>query len=252
MPIPCSVTHRKGDGGKHNWVFHRLQPNSDAKRCIIFFPGDISNFASPAQEYEHSLEGLFWGICKKFPLDDIMMIRAQNIKENFALYLNFLMVDPYGAPRHSQDDIAGSVHLQKLIDGIEKKYDNLVLVGFSKGSIVLNALFRLPADQPFWSNVSAVHFVDPGLHQPGMFPPFSLDDLRRVVAPSMRVFMHGTPRQFEDANRPYVKEEVIEFTERLKTSGLRCDIFEYFKDEHPCLKMHFDVLKVFKTEEDIP
>lgn len=93
-----------------------------------------------------------------------------------------------------------------------------------------------------------MHFVDPGLMQPGLFPQYSLEPLLKV-APKMKVFFHGTPRQFMDEQRPFVRQEALSLHQRLKKAGFATAFHEYFQGEVPSLEMHFNALKVFKTDE---
>eukprot|EP00397_Hematodinium_sp_SG-2012_P063600 GEMP01088157.1.p1 GENE.GEMP01088157.1~~GEMP01088157.1.p1 ORF type:complete len:246 (+),score=35.07 GEMP01088157.1:213-950(+) len=245
MPLACSVLHREGASGKFNYLFHRIVGSS---RVVCLFPGDISDFASPGTEYKHSLEGIFWRMCRKFPNDDVLMIRPKIIKDHFALYLNFLVTDPFGIPRpEAALDVDSALHFEKLLQATGEEYEDVCVVGFSKGLVVLNSLLSNPGKCTFWSRVSAFHYVDPGLHQPGAFPRFSVEDLQ-AVAPSLRISIHGTPRQFQDPSRPFVREEATAFHTWMQKAGVDCRMYEYFQDQSPSLDMHFNALDEFKIE----
>lgn len=283
MPLRAGAFHCTGAERKMNWLLVRALP--EAQRCIVFFPGDISDFAPLAGlPYSYSLEALMWVLCSKFPGDTIVLVKPRMMVDHYAIYVNFMLVDSTGNPRplgsmRRSDERAGGAaedcdermpdasteeviepphavaHLQGLLSSLETELGaalppQLMLVGFSKGAVVLAALLREAQAEPeFWGRVRAVHFVDAGLSVPGVFP-LREEELQAasLVAPEgFAIWLHGTPRQWEDAARPFVAEETDAFARRCETAGLRVERRCYGAGEAPSLDMHFDSLRCFCT-----
>lgn len=125
----------------------------------------------------------------------------------------------------------------------------LVLVGFSKGAAVLNALFRDAEAAGLLARCADVHFVDAGLHIPGVFPVSApeLELVARAATERFIVWLHGTPRQMDDPQRPFVAQESREFEQRCRDAGLRVERRSYAEGGPPSLEMHFDALRSFQT-----
>eukprot|EP00928_Gymnodinium_smaydae_P092251 TRINITY_DN76074_c0_g1_i1.p1 TRINITY_DN76074_c0_g1~~TRINITY_DN76074_c0_g1_i1.p1 ORF type:complete len:335 (+),score=82.18 TRINITY_DN76074_c0_g1_i1:44-1048(+) len=97
MPIRAAVLHCIGDQQKANWLLVRHVPG--AARCIICFPGDISDFAVGDKSYRYSLESLLWVLTCKYPEDTVVLVRPRMMVGLFAAYVNFMFVDSTGSPR---------------------------------------------------------------------------------------------------------------------------------------------------------
>merc|ERR1719329_1619810 len=123
----------------------------------------------------------------------------------------------------------------------------LVLVGFSKGAAVLNALLR--DAEELVGRCTDVHYVDAGLHIPGVFPMGAreLELVARAASERFTVWLHGTPRQMDDPQRPFVAQESREFEQRCRDAGLRVERRSYAEGGPPSLDMHFDALRSFQT-----
>lgn len=273
MPLSIAVSHCRGDAGKYNWLLVRLVP--EASRCVVFFPGDISDFASGGAPYGYSLEALMWVLCCKYPKDSIVLVKSRMMVGFFAIYVNFMLVDGQGNPRPRSDlhvnpdveDNAGRLddvvsgpsavdHLEALLStlgqGLQQALPRrLVLVGFSKGTAVLSALLKEPA-KAFWNRVEDVHFVDPGLTIPGIFPVYAeeLHQLAFAAGAGFRIWLHCTPRQIEDPDRPYIAEECNVFAQNCEAAGLQVERRVYGRGLPPSLDMHFDAIKCFQTSVD--
>ncbi|CAA6674964.1 unnamed protein product [Spirodela intermedia] len=113
-----------------------------------------------------------------------------------------------------------------------------VLLGFSKGGIVLNQILSeissitsdslaysiFPASEGrFLRSISAFHFVDVGLNRAGAYLTdasvvgriveiFRLWDSSKVV----RFVLHGTPRQWCDGRRPWIRREKARLAQLLR------------------------------------
>lgn len=268
MPLSAGLFHCRGADQKYNWVLAKLIPG--AQRCVVFFPGDISDFADCAQPYSYSLEALLWALCCKFPQDSIVLVKPRILKDHFAIYVNFMLVDGCGNPRpFSERRVGGDEvgqaeaelehpraveHLRLLLDSLaletgEQLPQRLVLAGFSKGAAVLNSLMREP-EAEWWSRVESVHFLDAGLTVPGVFPlsEADLQRLRDAAAENIRIWLHCSPRQIQDASRPFVAEEHDAFERRCQAVGLSVDRRVYAEGRPVSLNMHFDVVRCFFTK----
>ncbi|CAE7357289.1 unnamed protein product [Symbiodinium natans] len=269
MPLRAGLFYCAGIAGKMNWLLVRHVPS--ASRYVVFFPGDISDFANKHAPYSYSLEGLLWVLCSKYPDDTVVLVKPRMMLDHFAIYANFMMVDGMGNPRHLSDkrnekqadasrpdeyDVPASGHLRQLLSSLGKELgeevpSSLVLVGFSKGAAVLNALMRDP-EESLWSAVRTVHFVDAGLAIPGVFPlgEQELQKLNKVVPQEFEIWLHCTPRQVEDESRPFVAHEHDAFEAKCKALGVAVQRRMYAAGLPVSLDMHFDALRCFVTSRE--
>lgn len=264
MPVRAGLFHCRGDKGKCNWLLVRHVP--EAQRCVVFFPGDISDFAAGDAPYGYSLEALLWVLCCKFPEDTVVLVKPHMMVNFFAIYVNFMLVDGIGNPRPLSDlrgedgeepimqAPSAAAHLEALLASLEGHVGDalprpLLLVGFSKGASVLCALLRDSREAALWGRCRGVHFVDAGLQVPGIFPVGSqeLEALGASAAEGFAVWLHGTPRQLQDAERPFVREETEAFAQRCLAAGLRVERRCYAEGLAPSLNMHFDSIRCFHS-----
>jgi hypothetical protein len=61
-----------------------------------------------------------------------------------------------------------------------------------------------------------------------------------------KIFLHGTPRQWEDTRRPYIKAEKDRMVELCEQYGVPVQVYTYFEGQKPSLKMHFEILLKMK------
>lgn len=159
---------------------------------------------------------------------------------------------------------------------------NTIILGFSKGGIILNQLvselgfsdIKCMEDPPqltgftkitgnhivpvsresFFDSITEVHYVDVGLNS---FGACLTDDvvIQRVAErlidkdKSLRFVLHGTPRQWNDTRRPWIREEKDTFRQilnsgRQKSKG-KLQVCEktYFTELFPDLQMHFEIIE---------
>ncbi|KAJ0259205.1 Uncharacterized protein HA466_0055910 [Hirschfeldia incana] len=145
-----------------------------------------------------------------------------------------------------------------------------ILLGFSKGGVVMNQFLSemssfetnsseeigiIPSSrESFLNSISQVHYIDVGLNSSGAY----ITDhsvVQRISqrlagggANSVRVFIHGTPRQWRDEQRGWILKEKDELVRLLKSesenSGGKLQVHErfYFADRVPGLQMHFEII----------
>lgn len=160
-----------------------------------------------------------------------------------------------------------------------------IILGFSKGGVVINQLVTelafadnvqsteaptqskggsfskisgnpiVPSSrESFFDSISEIHYVDVGLNSPGAYLTDKIIIERiaeRVIRKDkpMRFVLHGTPRQWSDPRRAWIREEKDKFRQLLesesKRSGGRLQVCEriYFADKCPDLQMHFEIIE---------
>ncbi|XP_043697889.1 UPF0565 protein C2orf69 homolog isoform X3 [Telopea speciosissima] len=154
-----------------------------------------------------------------------------------------------------------------------------VILGFSKGGAVLNQLvtelaysnvdsseslnnrMKNPVDgiiprtkDSLLNSISEIHYVDVGLNTSGAY----LTDhavIKRISerlmlgAARIRFVLHGTPRQWSDKRRPWIRNEKEQLRQQLEDaaqkSGGKLQVCErlYFADQIPDLQMHFEIIE---------
>lgn len=159
------------------------------------------------------------------------------------------------------------------------KIPSTFMVGFSKGGTVLNQLVteyafldvKFIGDQSSPSPVNSIipssskslldsireiHYVDVGLNSPGAYLTDKMvikQMSRRMINISdvgrMRVMLHGTPRQWCDKRRDWIRQEKEEFARLLEfeaqNSEVKLKVSEkmYFAGMSPDLQMHFQIIE---------
>ncbi|XP_058084662.1 uncharacterized protein LOC131232446 isoform X2 [Magnolia sinica] len=148
-----------------------------------------------------------------------------------------------------------------------------IIIGFSKGGTVLNQLLselahlkHEPAriweenaifpssENSLLRSISDFHYVDVGLNSKEAY----LTDANVIKKISehlsrgtdgMRFVLHGTPRQWCDSSRPWIRNEKDRLLQLLEEeahrSGGKLQVHErfYFPDRPPNLQMHFEIIE---------
>lgn len=150
-----------------------------------------------------------------------------------------------------------------------------ILLGFSKGGTVLNQLVTELAFTPinvshvsiheddeiipsskerFLNSIREIHYVDVGLNSQGAYLTDN-DVLERIskrlvhVDEVIRFFLHGTPRQWCDNRRVWIKNEKDKLIQIIESeahkSGGRIQVCEkfYFANKPPSMQMHFEIIE---------
>jgi hypothetical protein len=147
-------------------------------------------------------------------------------------------------------------------DDIALDKSKLMLIGFSKGCVVLNQLIyefhylkTLTPDDitmlNFVSRISDMFWLDGG-HAGGKNTWITsrslLETLTRL---GVKIWVHVTPYQVQDDRRAYIRREEHAFTELLQKLGAQVSRTLHFDGATPDLHMHFDVLNVFRNSDII-
>lgn len=173
-----------------------------------------------------------------------------------------------------------------LIDQIASVHHcpRTIVLGFSKGGVVMNQLMSeissldtnfaettsatveeptsqhekiqiIPASkESFLNSISEVHYIDVGLNSSGAY----ITDhnvvqrisqrLARRTDSLLRIVIHGTPRQWCDEQRGWIRKEKDELVRLLEAetenSGGKLQVCErfYFSDRLADLQMHFEII----------
>lgn len=150
----------------------------------------------------------------------------------------------------------------------------IFILGFSKGGTVLNQIVTELAYSDIGSNVnsseeistvpktkeallnniSEIHYVDVGLNSTGAYLT-SNDVFERISkrliqgALELRFVLHGTPRQWSDKRRDWIRKEKDKMLLLLESeahkSGGKLEVLSryYFDDKPPNMQMHFEIIE---------
>lgn len=210
----------------------------------------------------------------RFPNSFVWVVRPSRYHLNtFACYHNFVDANIFGVPDHRNLDYGALYHLRDLLNSavgriLDIREDEedpeedptyefpVVLVGFSKGCVVLNQIiYELsmvsegvdPRLTDFVSRISTMYWLDGG--HSGESNTWITDEkclyhLAKHV-PSIRV--HVTPYQIKDSSRPWIGREQKKFVEILRSLGAKdVKVKIHFQDRDPSLAFHFKLLENFK------
>lgn len=154
-------------------------------------------------------------------------------------------------------------------------FPKTIILGFSKGGTVVNQLvtefahlkaspqifdrrqdhlYPISEDDLLFS-ISEFHYVDVGLNSAGAYLTDrtvikKVAELLLVHNASVRFVLHGTPRQWFDRHRPWIRKEKDIMLQLLKDEAHRCEgklqATErfYFANNLPSLQMHFEIIQV--------
>jgi len=173
----------------------------------------------------------------------------------------------------------------RSVPEIEKELCDLgrtVLVGFSKGGVVLNQMLaelsagtaksssselQLQEDGDMSNGnsqddsekrvlIDEVHYVDAGLNSRGAYltHPEIIENLsgmqehRRDRA--LKVFLHGTPRQWRDRRRKWVGDEKDRMVALMRKNKMSVTERIYMEEEEASLAMHFRCLEAMNVEQE--
>lgn len=292
----CSASMNRGkrltdvqgyENRKNSIYFYPTLKNNDnkqnfVKNSVIFFGGDGQDYLETMEQHRENRRHSEWNIektaeiiSKKFPYSNVLYIKpAKMLLGIFNSYSNFVPSKDYGIPEFRPDNKAWS-HLRILIessykevfgslaDSIQQENRSLsddakiVLIGFSKGCVVLNQLiWELPSldkkslDAQLVNRVTDFYWLDGG-HGGGKDTwVTNTDQLKSLAFLNCRIHAHVTPYQVHDTRRPYLGKEYKKFCEhlsKLKTNDFFRKI--HFENEDASLENHFKLLTVFEEDK---
>ena len=243
---------------------------------------------------EFSLESTCDLLRKKFPSAAVWIVRPSRMLRNlFSSFHNFVESSITGVPEYSSTPCAIPQLVQLLRNAIQQVHAAgsggmkkspqelfslpVVLVGFSKGCVVLNQIvhelanYVSPApgstDTPpanrsplspslvphgkqilrdFVKRVTAFYWLDAG-HSGDHGAWVTDDELLKVLAAlRVEIHVHVTPHQVMCPQRPWIGEEKCEFVAKLQQFGATVKETLHFEQD-ASLEKHFKVLQVFEA-----
>lgn len=221
---------------------------------------------------EWNLESTAQLLSNRFPSSHIWVIKPATMElKTFSVYSNFLAWVEVSKPLFGAGQKSWR-HLSKLlrsaVERMNSEYENktantctrdeicgtfddalpLVIVGFSKGSVVLNQLvydLESTTEVEFVRQVRAMYWLDGG-HNGGS-KVWITDEkvLRPLVAYGIEVVVHVTPYQIKDPSRPWIGREHKQFVSQMTRLGGRITNVVHYGNEERSIENHFKLLTKF-------
>eukprot|EP00873_Tetraselmis_striata_P027169 jgi/Tetstr1/447433/TSEL_003693.t2 len=298
---PASLRVLLGLQGANKVWHYRGSDATAPRRSVIFFVGDqlegrdVSAEVHAAQEPRVQAAAM----ASKWPGWDVLVVMPSRLEAGCGCFDHFLTKttrtgEPLGYQGHT---LKAAGQLWSLLgaagclaeDWREQAswqggnrapptFPEIILVGFSKGGVVLNQVLTelahafspedtsaapgavqgvdWPPPEPacpaalfrtFLASIREFHFCDAGLHCRGAF----MTDPRvaaqlpaaRAAGCAPRVVIHGSPRQLEDPTRPWMRAEAESCIKLLSDAGVDAKLERYFVGEALSLEMHFRTIR---------
>lgn len=253
----------------------------DATQLVVFFGGDIQDFPEAMMKHRDNKRYVQWNLDnmaalmgRHFPNAHCIVVRPNRLQYlTFSCYDNFVPSNDTGAPTH-EFSISALEHLVGLLNGLSAKLkaktnkklyepiaDSLmelpvVLIGFSKGCIVLNQFLysikslEVNPDDDVLSlvrRVKEMYWLDGG-HAGGSNTWVTKESVLKALKEwDIQINIHVTPYQVLCSARPWIGKEEKVFRETLKRLGVDVMRKIYHADQPSSLEMHFGVLEEFKA-----
>jgi len=225
-------------------------------------------------------------LLRRFPTSHVWIVKAARMElGTFSIYSNFVtwksVADGAGGPSHHAGQRSWH-HLQQLMDsavnqmnsrsddgvdtcsassvpcgGIHRSDLPVILVGFSKGCVVLNQLAYDRATtldaasdgnddsraREFAKLATEAYWLDGG-HAGGRETWVTDDSVHKSLV-GVSVHSHVTPYQVKDSSRPWIGKEHRRFIAGLTKHNVTFTNAVHFSDEQRSLENHFRVLETF-------
>ncbi|CAF1353174.1 unnamed protein product [Rotaria magnacalcarata] len=253
---------------------------SSPKSIVYYFGGDIQDLPDQMNASKENRRYHRWNLiatgeilCRRFLDASIAVVRPNEMKDGtFSRFSNFVQkTTEYGDPiSYDTKNLIGLHHLNMLNEQITKNATSsafdIILVGFSKGCIVLNQLLHeltalrlMKTDDSllnFVSRISRFIWLDGG-HNNGnqiMIWPTDENLITTLVDYKIRTEIYVTPFQIDSKN-PYKKfhtQHYKKFSELLLCHSTSSSNYDnktinkmFFADDSPSIDKHFELLTVF-------
>jgi hypothetical protein len=253
MPVEIQVLSLDNESGNPSTVLCNYSPEKPARSLILFFPGDLSDFAGSCIEgnllnYASSLEGIAWKVASQKYSDSLIAIfRSTESFGGHSIFSNFIRCDSYGDPiwTENQVNVEDGMATRSIMSCLSQlatyipsfSIDSRIhLIGFSKGCSVIFGFLKENVPD-FLRRVDAVTLIDPGGHTPGNTFPFT-DECYSGFSSSIRITLFSSPYQLSDRRRPWLKREIMNFVE--KTA---CE-FIFLRECNSSLEGHFSSINL--------
>ncbi|CAG2190637.1 unnamed protein product [Mytilus edulis] len=265
-----------GDQDKQNDLIlcfpSAINPIKCLSKTVIFFGGDVQNYPEIMSQHRTNNLYLHWNLestarilAKRFEDSLIIVIKPKEMLFNtFSIYSNFVEFDQDGIPMlFTYTNSNGLTHLSKLYSKALELYQNrqacdldkklpVSFVGFSKGCVPLNQILFEVATKPlspetsdFVSKIKSVYWLDAGHN--GREDTWITSEfvLQKIASTMIELFVHITPYQIKDINRPWIGKEQRKFIQKLKAFKANVTETRHHFDEPGSLDLHFSILTEF-------
>ena len=266
------------------------------KKFIVYFGGDVQDLTEKMKMHRDNKNYLQWSLeetaallARSYPDHSIMVVRPKRMERaTFSCYDNFVESNYCGAPTHltkssSKDSPTYTychalLQIQALIQNLICQIsntdtkddtksmtvtDNITLIGFSKGVVVLNQvlhdLHMLHEDsqdnnsekqrlKEFSNQIERMIWLDGG-HNGGKDTWITDESVLETLANKTNIYIEVkvTPYQVKDNRRPWIGQEEKRFRNILgnklqlyKRNRLKRDL--YFENQEANIDNHFKIL----------
>lgn len=104
------------------------------------------------------------------------------------------------------------------------------------------------------NSITDIHYIDVGLNSPGAYITDynvieRIGERTRESASGIRFLLHGTPRQWCDTRRDWIRDEkdkLVHLLESVAKDSRRSFVVQerfYFADRSPDMQMHFEIIE---------
>ena len=223
-------------------------------------------YSETAQWSDWCLENMVTLLHKKFPQSNIWIIKPAKMPRNiYSSFHNFLQCSIVGTPEYTEH-YGAITHLRLLLlDGAKTTAADisslpLVLIGFSKGCVVLNQIvheldhvldhtsndaIESYDDRAFLKLVKEIYWLDSGHNGECGAWMTGEKDLKALADLGAELHLHMTPQQISDPLRCWIEQEHTLFLEELKRLGVTVYDTFHFMDQPRSLENHFKILNEF-------
>ena len=200
--------------------------NPDARENVVYFPGDVQTYTSEMMQSDdaefvaYSYESTALILKDRFPDANVIIVApCKMYRGTFSCYSNFTYCDTYGAvPAYDYCDAC--LHLEKLLVS-SKVRDSLplVLVGFSKGAVVLNQIVT-ESRWELLSKINSMYWLDSG--NGSLEKAFPRENIQALS--SISIYLYATSYQLTSPRRPWIATEFQEFSTSLSEKNVVCKV----------------------------
>lgn len=267
------------DDRKNDIIYCQKLLDGPLHSRVIFFGGDTQDYPENMKSHRDNHRYLKWNLVSvadllshQFPTSDVFVIKPKRMQlKTFSCYDNFVKANEMGAPTHVPN-YAAFEHLTGLLTNMLQrnalKSDEhsaasidtvpLVIIGFSKGCVVLNQLlYEMHFNQDksevvnVVSNIKDMYWLDGG-HTGGSETWITKQEiLKHLAASGIKVHVFVTPYQVNDQRRPWIRKEEKIFSESLRKMNASIEREVLYADHQRTIELHFKLLEDFKPISEV-
>lgn len=261
------------EGRTNDVVYRRQQLDGPIQSRVIYFGGDTQDYPEVMDAHRDNCRYGKWNLLntaellsEHFPNSEVFVIKPKRMQlKTFSCYDNFVVTNEIGAPTHVPNFHAFE-HLKLLVSNATKhttkeeqstqnsSFLPHVLIGFSKGCVVLNQLVHELQEaqnnsdtQKFATSITDMYWLDGG-HPGGSNTWITKTNILQFLAASkINIHVCVTPFQMEDERRPWIRKEEKLFTNTLRKMNANIERTLFYSDQPRSLSLHFQLLKDFMS-----